>query len=97
MKVKWLELALDDLDSAIEYIETENPPAALRVAERIWQASKLLSANPEMGRIGRIGDTREWVVNKAPYIIAYRVKNNSLEIMRVIHAKQSWPKTLDKK
>ena len=95
MKVKWLELALDDLDSAIGYIKIEDPEAAQRVAQLIWHAGDLLKDNPKIGRIGRIKNSREWVVNQTSYIIAYRIKNNMIEILRIIHGRQSWPDTLD--
>lgn len=91
LRVEWLELALDDLDSAAEYIAIENPQAAERIAERIWQSGESLSDHPEIGRKGRIEGSREWVISHTPYLIAYRVRNNQIEIMRILHGRQSWP------
>jgi addiction module RelE/StbE family toxin len=89
-----LELALDDLDAAVEYIARENPQAAQRVAQRFWQSGQSLGDNPKIGRLGRIENTREWVVNKTSHILAYRIRNNQIEIMRVLHERRSWPDTL---
>ena len=44
-----------------------------------------------MGRHGRIEGTRELVIPGLPYIIPYRVKNNVIEILRVLHAARKWP------
>ena len=95
LKVKWLDLALDDFDAAIEYIAKENPSAAQRVAQRIWNAGQALGENPEMGRLGRVKGSREWVVTRTPYLLAYRTKIDRVEIMRVLHAKQSWPQAFE--
>lgn len=38
--------------------------------------------------------TRELVLAKIPYIIAYRVAENDIEILTVMHTAQRWPKQL---
>ncbi|PIW88418.1 MAG: type II toxin-antitoxin system mRNA interferase toxin, RelE/StbE family, partial [Nitrospirae bacterium CG_4_8_14_3_um_filter_44_28] len=40
---------------------------------------------------GRVEGTRELVISGLPYIIPYRVKNNTIEILRVLHAARKWP------
>ena len=82
------------MDGAIDYIARENPQAAARIAKQIWHAGASLGDNPRMGRPGRLPDSREWVVNRTPYVLAYRIKSNQIEIMRVLHGRQSWPETL---
>jgi len=74
LRVKWPGLALDDLDSAIEYIARENPRAAQDVALRIWESGESLADNPETGWPGRIPGSRENVVNQTPCLLAYRIK-----------------------
>ncbi len=91
MRVKWLELALDDLDAVIEYIAKENTLAAQQLAERIYKSGLSLGDNPEMGRPGRIQNSREWVVTNTSYLLAYRIRDKQVEIMRVLHGRQSWP------
>lgn len=94
LRVKWLKLALDDLDAIAGYIARENPEAAQRVAQRIWQAGEALPDNPKIGRRGRIPQTREWVVGYTSYLLAYRINPPQIEILRVLHGRQSWPETL---
>ena len=91
MRVRWLTLALDDLDHALDYIDADKPDAAKRVAGKIWKAAQLLAKHPATGRPGRVTGTREWVVQGTPYIMAYRVCDDALEILRVLHTAMEWP------
>ena len=91
MRVRWLTLALDDLDHALDFIHTDNPEASKRVARKIWNAAQLLAKHPAMGRQGRVTGTREWVIQGTPYIMAYRVCGDALEVLRVLHTAMEWP------
>lgn len=91
MKIRWLSLALADLDEVGKYIAEDNPRQAVAVVLRIIDAVELLVDHPEIGRPGRVGGTRELVVADLPYIIPYRKKGEWLEILRVFHQKRKWP------
>jgi toxin ParE1/3/4 len=92
MRVRWLRAALANLDAEAEYIAEDNPAAAGRVVQKILRAVDLLKENPAMGRAGRVAGTRELVVAETPYIIPYRVRGDTVEILRVFHAARKWPK-----
>lgn len=94
MIISWLDDAIFDLKSLRQYIALENPIAANHVFQRIKNMVKLLSSQPEIGRYGRIPNTRELIVPNTPYIIPYRVKNNTIEIIRILHSAMEWPETL---
>lgn len=51
----------------------------------------VLSRHPEIGRQGRAGGTRELVVSRTPYIVAYRVADRRVEVLAVLHGAQQWP------
>ncbi len=91
MQLKWTRKALTQLKEAEEYIAEDNPQAAKIVVQRVADATLALLKNPELGRPGRIKETREWVVKRTPYLIAYSVDGDYLIILRVIHSKQRWP------
>jgi toxin ParE1/3/4 len=46
---------------------------------------------PNMGRPGRVEDTRELVVAGTPYVVAYTVLDNQVAIIAVQHSAQKWP------
>ena len=45
----------------------------------------------EGGRPGRVEGTRELVVRRTPYIVAYRVEKDCVRILRILHSAQLWP------
>jgi len=93
MEIVWRGSALEDLESARQHIAAENPRAARRVMELILTAVSRLPANPEIGRPGRVGGTRELVVSRTPYLVAYAVLGDELVILDVLHGAQEWPDT----
>ncbi len=90
-KVKWLDIAVDDLEQALEYIAQHNENAARKLAGRIYKAVRMLANHSEAGRPGRIAGTRELVVTGTAYIVPYRIKNNEIQILRVLHGARKWP------
>ena len=96
MKVKWVRLALNDLNEAAEFIARDNRKAAYRVVKRIWDAVQVLADQPHAGRAGRVHGTRELVVTGTPFIIPYRVVENAVQILRVLHGKRKWPQNFPK-
>jgi toxin ParE1/3/4 len=97
MKVKWVRLALSDLDEAGEFIAQDNPEASSRVLKRIWDAVQILADHPHSGRAGRVPGTRELVIAGTPFIIPYRVVEDTVQVLRVLHGKRKWPKDFPKK
>jgi toxin ParE1/3/4 len=91
MKIKWVRLALTDLDEAAAFISQDNPQAAKRIVKRIRDAARLLSDQPDAGRPGRVHGTRELVIADTPFILPYRVVQNTIQILRVLHGSRSWP------
>jgi toxin ParE1/3/4 len=91
MEIVWREVALNSLERARAYIAQDNPAAAARVHERILSAVRNLADMPNMGRPGRIEDTRELMVAGTPYIVAYTVLDNQVMIIAVQHSAQKWP------
>ncbi len=94
MIIMWLDDAVQDLRSLHQYITSENPSAANRVAKHILNTVNLLIEQPSMGRKGRVHNTRELVVSSTPFIIPYRVKNKTIEILRVFHSAMQWPEEI---
>ena len=91
MKVRWLRKALQNLESIHEYIKQDNPEAAERVVSEIRARVNQLAEFPLMGRSGRLEGTRELIISNTPYIVVYRLKENIVEVLRVLHSARKFP------
>jgi plasmid stabilization system protein ParE len=91
MKVRWLRKALANLEDEAEFIATEDPEAARLVVKRVLDAVATLADQPAIGRPGRIPGTRELVVLKTRYLVPYRVRGSTVEILRVFHTSRMPP------
>ncbi|AEH88999.1 type II toxin-antitoxin system RelE/ParE family toxin [Mesorhizobium opportunistum] len=92
MRIVWTHHYLIELASIGDYIGQHNPRAAARIVNDIHsKTTRLLSANPFIGRIGEIKGTRELVISGTPYIVAYRVKDTQIEVLFVQHGAREWP------
>ncbi len=91
MKLVWSRYALRDRDAIFSYIEADNPHAAIRIDEQIETAAKQLIAFPDSGRPGRIPGTRELMIPRTPYILAYAVNRDTVRALRVLHGARIWP------
>jgi len=90
----WSPEAIDDLVSLRAFIAKDNPAAAQRVVLHILHnVDALLSKHPEIGCPGRVPGTRELVIPKTPFIVPYRVKSNTIQVMRVYHSARRRPDT----
>ena len=91
MRIDWRRLAYIDAIQIADYINIDNPVAALSVYEEINHQISLLADNPLMGRPGRVTGTRELVINRTPYIAVYLVSEIAVKILRILHGAQKWP------
>jgi addiction module RelE/StbE family toxin len=91
MRLEWAAYAIEDRITIFDFIEADNPLAAATVDERISQQVRQLIRHSESGRIGRVEGTRELIIDRTPFIAAYRITNDTVRILRVLHGAQQWP------
>ena len=94
MRLRYTPRARLDLAEIHDYIALENPQAARRVIVIIRKAAEALPPNPLVGRLGRIAGTRELTVGRFPFMLAYRVDADEVQILSVIHTARLWPESL---
>ena len=94
MRVRWLRRALLDLDAAEAYIAQDDPHAAADVVLKIVRVVSLLKGQSGIGRTGRVSGTKELIVPNTPYIVPYRVKADTIQILRVYHMSRKWPERI---
>lgn len=91
MRIVWDSRAVEDLRGVLDYIDERNPTAALKTYQLISGSVSQLATHPFLGRVGRVPETREMVVNGTPYLVAYSVGDMAITVIAVLHASRSWP------
>ena len=91
MQVRWLRTALRNLEDEAAYIAADDRAAARLVVGRVLQAVEQLAEQPSLGRPGRVPGTRELVVAGTRYLVPYRVRRDTVEILRIFHTSRRLP------
>jgi toxin ParE1/3/4 len=94
LRIVWSRRALLNVNAIAAYLDERDPGAATRTLDAIARGVCRLVFHPLSGRIGRVEGTREVVIPRTPYIVAYRMRGDSLEILAVIHGARRWPERL---
>ncbi len=92
MKIIWSPLAIDRTTEIAEYITQDNPSAATKWIEILFDKVQLLKSSPKSGRIvpeTQREDVRELIYGN--YRIIYRVEKNKISVFTVRHGKQILP------
>lgn len=92
MQIRWTQRYLIELEAIGDYIFERNPRAAGRIVNEIHsKTATLLRENPFIGRPGEIKGTRELILPGTPYIVAYRVEEDCVEVLFIQHGARLWP------
>lgn len=92
MRVRWTESAARDLTNICDYTrEHSGPEAARKLALHVYEAVGSLLRFPQLGRPGRKLGTREFVLHGLPFLAIYRIREDVIEIARILHGAQQWP------
>lgn len=88
MKVEWSPLALARVEEIVHYIAQDDPDAAARWANQLFDAVERLSAFPQSGRVvPEVGIPRIREVIFGAYRVLYSVRGK-VEILTVRHGSQ---------
>lgn len=90
MELFWTTEAIQDRDNIYDYIEADNPAAALALDELIAQKAAQLVAHPLSGKQGRVTGTYELIAHPN-YVLVYDVVGEQIRIFRVLHTSKQWP------
>lgn len=85
MVIVWTPEARRDLEEVHAYIAQDSLDRAIEIVEAIVVAINRLSTFPAMGRPGRKQGMRELVISRLPYKVPYRVRDDQVVIVRVLH------------
>ena len=90
MELLWTSEAVRDRESIYDYIEEDNPLAALALDGLIAEKTAVPQDFPRMGRPGKIAGTFELVVHSS-YMVVYDIVERQVRILNVVHTTRQWP------
>lgn len=93
-RLRWTELAADDLEAIADHLGERAPEAAARVVREIVAACRGLTEWPHKGRRGRREGTRELVIASRPYIVVYQVREEAVVVVRVVDGRRDLERVL---
>lgn len=91
MKIQISEPATIDLEEIDRFISQDNQNAAKRIVLRVLEAIEYLNDYPNMGRNGRVTNTKELVISGTHFVVIYQIKHQTIFILRVLHSARKWP------
>ena len=95
MKVQWTNNAIDPLVNIYEYISLNSPTYAIRMVDRLTRRSEQIADQPLSGRKVPeydVEDVRELI--EKPLRIIYRVQQDKIDALAVIHGAQLLPEEI---
>jgi toxin ParE1/3/4 len=92
MQVRWTTAAALDLENIADYLFEKTPQNAPRLIREVCNAVFALGIYPNRGRSGKKLGTRELVLTALPYVVVYKLANENLFIVRILHGAQDWPR-----
>jgi plasmid stabilization system protein ParE len=93
MRVRWTPRARADLREISEYLDVHLPNFLQSTVVSLCEAIDSLFSSPYRGRPGREPGTRELVMTRIPYIVAYRVRSYVVEVLHIHHTSRQWPES----
>ena len=85
-EIRWTEEAVKWLRNIYDYISEDNPIAAQKVIEEIYEKTQLLESFPEIGYKYRDEpDGQVRILLYGHYRIAYLIKQDAVEILGIFH------------
>ncbi|HSC45512.1 MAG TPA: type II toxin-antitoxin system RelE/ParE family toxin [Candidatus Acidoferrum sp.] len=85
MLLRWTPEAAANLEEIYSYLVEHYPQFADLTITQLYEGIKSLAQFPSRGRPGSEAGVRELVFVRLPYFVAYRVKEETIEILHVRH------------
>lgn len=97
-RIEYLPVAQSDLTELLDYIQKDNPSAALALLDQIDEAILKLEVFPFMGQVPkdrRLQNLNYQMLIVSSYLIFYVVKDNVVEIRRILHGRKKYGFLID--
>jgi toxin ParE1/3/4 len=91
MKIVFLASTVPDLRWFKTYYSSVFPDGGARADHQFRSLQHLLKTNPNIGHPSEKGDgVREFHVPRTPFTFVYRVRDDRIEILRVLDTRADW-------
>ena len=84
---KWTLVAERQFLEKLAWIARENPPAAIKLYDRVFESIAILETHPEIGTPDRKG-RRRYPIPRTPFVMFYRIKSRAVIIARFLRQEQ---------
>jgi addiction module RelE/StbE family toxin len=91
MRLRWTPAAADDFEHIKDYLLKHHPHLAQSTVLKLYEGVLSLKTMAHRGRVGREEATRELVFTPLPYVAVYRVKEQTVQLLRIYHGAQERP------
>ena len=78
--------AREDIKEIYRYIKAENPSAAKRVRDRLYEKCRLLAAQPYVGWMHPELPAEFRCTTAGNLVIVYRPRDNGVDIVHIVHS-----------
>jgi len=91
MKITLTPTANRDIKSIYDYIvENSTVTTAKKVLSSIENTIDKLEEFSQLGKVGRIKNTRELIVPRLPFVILYKIYPDKIAITSIMHTSKKW-------
>ncbi len=94
MRLRYTRLALADREAIFDYLHQRSPQGARRVMARIDTVLQLLLTQPRGGYATDMPDVRVLFVGRYPYKAFYRIRGETIEVLRLWHTSRRPPEEI---
>ncbi len=91
MRIRWTPVAALDLQQINDYLKKNDPQYRQPTMRKLYDTIRSLRELPGRGRPGSEEGTRELLFPPLPYVAVYRIREQTVEVLRVYHSAQYRP------
>jgi addiction module RelE/StbE family toxin len=91
MRIRWTPAAAADLQHISDYLRQHHPHYRQPTMQKLYETIRALKQWPGRGRPGSEEGTREILFPPLPYVAVYRIKEQTVEVLRIYHGAQERP------
>lgn len=88
---EWSEASRRDRLIYLDWYAEYSTASAERMARKLLSQTRLLSRFPRLGHLTSSAETYHLPIAGTPLLIVYRIEQDRILILRILHSAQDWP------